>query len=125
MTAMSEARRLLIVDDEQDFAETVSLIAARLGYAVRTVDSRRTFEAAAVELQPTVVVVDMVMPDFDGNEALAWLADRAFAGRIVIITGFDQAQAEIAARLARVRGLEDISCLSKPVRPDQIRDVLA
>lgn len=72
---MSE-KRLLVVDDEPEFGELVRQVAAGLGYEVRVTTNGRAFQSAYQELQPTVIVMDMVMPEMDGNELVLWLMEQ-------------------------------------------------
>ena len=64
---MSE-KRLLVVDDEPEFGELVRKVAVSLGYEARVTTSGREFQDAYHELHPTMIVMDMVMPEMDGNE---------------------------------------------------------
>ena len=66
----TELGRLLIVDDEQDFANFISLVAREVGYTVRTVDRSLDFEFQLAEWHPTVVFLDIFMPERDGLELL-------------------------------------------------------
>ena len=38
--------------------------------------------------KPTTIVLDMIMPGIDGNELVLWLADKACAARLIIMTGY-------------------------------------
>ena len=45
--------------------------------------SRRT-----TSFQPTVIILDMIMPGMDGNEIVLWLAKQRCTARLIIITGY-------------------------------------
>ena len=86
---MSE-KRLLVVDDEPEFCELVRKVAADMGYEVQVATNGHTFQAAYLTLQPTLIVMDMVMPEMDGNELVLWLVEQGYAADLVIITGYSQ-----------------------------------
>jgi two-component system, OmpR family, response regulator ResD len=75
-TAKSEtARRVLVVDDEHTIAEVVSRYLDRAGY-----DTRRAFAgpeavAAVAAWDPDLVVLDVMLPGFDGLEVMRRLQD--------------------------------------------------
>ena len=68
-------KRLLIMDDERDFAELVGEVGAKVGYEVRIVTQVGEFESAYWEFDPTVVVMDIVMPQINGIELVRWMAN--------------------------------------------------
>ena len=84
----------------------------------------RSKGAAYAELDPTAVVLDMVMPDIDGFELMQRLIDQGHSSRVVLITGFSTRYAEMAARLGADHGLTDVITLSKPVHTTDLRAAL-
>ncbi len=119
------AKRLLVVDDEPKFAAFVGKVAARLGYEVETTNHGREFQAAYRRKRPDTIIVDMVMPDIDGNELILWLVDQKCESDLIIITGFSPDYAVNARVLAEFKGLKSVTTLSKPVTVARLRKVLA
>ena len=117
-------KRLLVVDDEPEFGEFVRKVATDIGYDVRVTTNGRAFQAAYQELQPTTVVLDMVMPEMDGNELVLWLMQQGYASELIIITGYSPDYAKDAKLLAEFKGLRSVSTLNKPVRLAKLRAVL-
>jgi CheY-like chemotaxis protein len=117
-------KRLLVVDDEPEFGEFVRKVAADLGYEVRVTTNGKAFQAAYHELQPTTVVLDMVMPGMDGNEIVLWLMQQHYAANLIIITGYSPDYATDARRLAEFKGLRSVTMLTKPIRLAKLREVL-
>jgi two-component system OmpR family response regulator len=68
--------RVLVVDDNQDAAETLSFLLASAGYQVETRFDGASALVAAEEFEPDVCVLDLKMPGMDGYE----LARRLRAG---------------------------------------------
>jgi CheY-like chemotaxis protein len=118
-------QRLLIVDDEPDFGQMVAQVAADLGYEVRVTTNGYEFQAAYQELQPTLIVLDMVMPEMDGNELVVWLMEQGYAARLIIITGYSPDYAKDAQLLAEFKGLRSVITLAKPIRIAQLREALS
>jgi DNA-binding NtrC family response regulator len=117
-------KRLLIVDDEPRFAAFVERVALRLGYEVEVTQHGRDFKAAYLRHTPEVVVIDMVMPDIDGNELVLWLVEQNCAAQIIIITGFHPDYAVNARLLAEFKGIKSVQTLSKPVDVGRLREAL-
>jgi CheY-like chemotaxis protein len=118
-------RRLLIVDDEPRFASFVRKVADPLGFDVEITTHGRDFQEAYLRERPDVVVLDMVMPDIDGNELVLWLVQQGCRADVLIITGFDPDYAVNARLLAEFKGLRSVKTLSKPVSVPRLREALA
>ena len=119
------AKRLLIVDDEPKFATFVSKVAGRLGYDVEVTTHARDFQAAYERATPDTIVMDMVMPEIDGNELVLWLVERGCTADLIIITGYSPDYAVNARLLAEFKGLRSVTSLSKPVSVSRLREVLS
>jgi CheY-like chemotaxis protein len=120
---MSE-QRLLIIDDEPDFGQMVAQVAADLGYETRVTTHGYEFQAAYPDFQPTLIVLDMVMPEMDGNELVVWLMEQGYAAGLIIITGYSPEYAKDAQMLAEFKGLRSVITLAKPIRIAQLREAL-
>ncbi len=117
-------KRLLVVDDEPEFGEFVRKVAVSLGYEVRVTTHGREFQQAYRELQPTMIVMDMVMPEMDGNELVLWLMEQRYAAHLIIITGYSPDYARDASVLAEFNGLRSVSTLTKPIGLAKLREAL-
>src|SRR3954464_9349747 len=91
----SDAPRVLVVDDELNIAELVSMALRYAGFAVETAGTGREAVARAGEFRPHVMVLDVMLPDFDGFE----VARRLAAGRggipIFFLTARDTTQDKV------------------------------
>ncbi len=117
-------KRLLVVDDEPEFGEFVRKVAVDLGYEVQVTTNGRAFQKAYENLQPTTIVLDMVMPEMDGNEIVLWLMQQQYASNLIIITGYSPDYAADAKQLAEFKGLRSVTTLTKPIRLAKLREVL-
>ena len=62
--------RVLVVDDEANLTELLSMALRYEGWEVRSAGSGLAAVRAAKEFAPDAVVLDMMLPDFDGMEVL-------------------------------------------------------
>ena len=111
---MSTAR-VLVLDDEPETAATIALLAETAGHvAVSTVDPQEFLELHDT-WAPTHLVVDLLMPDMDGIDVLAALAERSCAAAIIITSGVESRVIQAASRFAAEKGLSIVGLLPKPV----------
>jgi len=120
----TELGRLLIVDDEKDFAGFLATVAREVGYAVRTVQRSADFEFQLTDWSPSVVFLDIFMPERDGLELLGTLERHSYGGHVVLMSGADSLYLNMAAASAKVRGLHLAGILPKPCRKQQVVDLL-
>lgn len=116
--------RLLVVDDEPDFGEYVREVAEDLGYEVRVTTGSNDFKLLYEAFNPTVVLLDIVMPETDGTELVLWLAERHCTAEIIVATGYNPSYASMASSLGRVKGLRSATILTKPVPIAKLRAAL-
>lgn len=118
-------RRLLVCDDEPAFGRLVRTIAEDMGYEVAVTTDGVGLTKAYDRFAPTTIILDMVMPEMDGNEVVLWLARRGCQAKLIIITGYTPDYATHAKTLAEFKGLGPVTTLRKPVNIDELRAVLA
>jgi CheY-like chemotaxis protein len=73
-----DSRSVLIVDDNRDSADTATAILRLLGNEVECAYSGAAALGIAAHFRPTVVLLDLAMPEMDGFETLKRL--RAISG---------------------------------------------
>jgi CheY-like chemotaxis protein len=118
-------KRLLICDDQPDFAEFVRAVAEPMGYEVKILTRSTRFAEAYDAFQPGVIILDMVMPEMDGTEIVRWLSQKGTAARILIASGFSPKYADMARLIGEARGLLNVSTLAKPIGVEALRTALA
>ncbi len=86
----SDARRVLIVDDNHDSAELLSLVLERQGHETCVVHHPEEAIAAAVQFVPTLAFVDIGLPGMDGYALLGILRSlpELQGCRFVAVTGY-------------------------------------
>jgi DNA-binding response OmpR family regulator len=117
-------RRLLVVDDEVEFAEFVRELAGRHGFQVETAQNGSVAKQRFRAFLPDTIVLDIVMPQTDGIEFIGWLGRMGTNVRLVVVTGFDPHYGDLAEKLAEARGLSSVAVLTKPVRVATLLEAL-
>ena len=116
--------RLLIVEDEEAFARFVTNVATGMGYDVRAVTHSRDFEFQLSEWKPTVLFLDVFMPDRDGLELLGLLQKHAYGGQIVMMSGADPLYLNMAATSAKARGTMLAATLANRSRKHEVQRLM-
>jgi CheY-like chemotaxis protein len=120
--AMGE--RLLIIDDEADFRAYVRQVAEAAGYEVAEAGDPITFMEYYETHRPSVVIVDIILPNIDGIELVRWLAERGFSGQLAVVTGHSPRYARAAEAVGRANGMT-VFVLTKPVATADLRAAIA
>ena len=77
---------VLVVDDEEDIRRLVSFNLGEAGFKVESVGSGSDAMTAAARLRPSVVVLDLMLPDFSGMEVCRRLrADPVLADAAILM----------------------------------------
>lgn len=115
---------MLILDDDVHVGRIVKLIAESSGLESRLESDPDIFLRAVDDWNPTHIVLDLVMPDVDGVQVLALLANRRCAAKIIIASGTSVRVLDAAGRAGTERGLNIIGLLAKPFSVGALRDLL-
>jgi CheY-like chemotaxis protein len=114
-------RRILVVDDNEDAAETLAEMVRMFGHEAEVAFDGRTALRRAGEYHPDVVLCDIGLPGMDGYEVAHELrAARGRDVRLVAISGY--AQPEDVARAAQAGFDQHVA---KPCDPAQIERLLS
>ncbi|QIL02444.1 response regulator [Sphingomonas sinipercae] len=115
--------RLLLIDDEPALASFVAQVAEDCGFEPLLAESGAHFRTLLREEKPDAIALDLGMP-VDGVELLRLLAAENVAAPVLILSGFDRRVLESAFRLGEALGLRMTGPLEKPVRADDLEQVL-
>jgi DNA-binding response OmpR family regulator len=106
-----QAKNVLIVEDDPDFAESLMIA---LGVRNCHVDVARTGEEAIRKFRSLtydIAFMDIKLPGKNGVESLTEIMDFCPAAKVVMMTGFSE-----ASLLERARNAGAIDILRKPFR---------
>ena len=115
---------LIVIDDEPQMAALVADVGEMVGFETQMANTAAAFKEIVAATDPTLIVMDIVMPDMDGIELLQWLADRGCAAPIVLISGFDPLYLRTARMIGTANGLQFVDTLAKPIPIAQLQAVL-
>ncbi|MFT6898962.1 MAG: EAL domain-containing protein (putative c-di-GMP-specific phosphodiesterase class I) [Paraglaciecola sp.] len=117
-------KKLVVVDDEVDFAEFVADVAECMGFEVSTISDPSTF-ASLYTHDIDVVVLDLYMPGMDGIELLRFLSGIKSRSSIIFMSGKDKAVLQSAKEIALEQSMSMLGVLQKPFFAYQLEDMLA
>jgi CheY-like chemotaxis protein/anti-sigma regulatory factor (Ser/Thr protein kinase) len=114
--------RILIVDDNRDGADSLSMMLRIMGNDPRTAYDGEEGVAVARDFRPEVVLLDIGLPRLDGYEACRRIREEAWGKGVVLIavTGWGQ---EEDRRRSHEAGFDHH--LVKPVDPQELMKLLA
>src|ERR1700757_1200030 len=122
MMTNQEARRVLVLDDEQVIANTLALILNRSGFEARAVYTPRAAIQTARELSPDVLISDVIMDGATGIDAAIRISEMVPHCRVILFSG----QAVTADLLERARASgHRFELLVKPVHPRMLLERLS
>jgi len=107
--------RLLVIDDQPDILEFISQVAEQVGYAVSPVDTADRFQEQLTAFAPSIIIIDLQMPDVDGIELIRLLARRQVRAPVLIASGMDARVLASAEQLGRSLGLKMSGVMQKPI----------
>jgi formate/nitrite transporter len=113
------AERMLIIDDEEIVLKSCRKIFGMEGFEVVTTTSPQEGLHLASEKSFDVILVDWMMPGFDGMDVVEEIDKRSPNSAIVMISGYPSVG---RATEAMKRGAMDY--LSKPFKPEEIIEVV-
>ncbi|MEQ9062532.1 MAG: response regulator, partial [Gammaproteobacteria bacterium] len=79
--------RVLIIDDDELVAATLHAMAEAVGAEAHATSDSDSFFAALEQWQPTHILLDLNMPNLDGMEVIAELANRGVEAGIIVVSG--------------------------------------
>jgi len=89
--------KVLLVDDEQDFLETLADRMRNRGMAVDTstsaIDALKRIDTTSYD----AIILDLMMPGMDGLEALKLVKERRPELQVILLTGFGTLEKGIEA----------------------------
>ena len=115
------ARRILVVDDNADAAQSLALLLQAMGNEVHTAPDGAAGLRAAEALQPELILLDIGMPGMNGYDACRAIRAEPWAGATTLVALSGWGQEEHKAR-ARAAGFDHY--LVKPVDLAALRQLL-
>jgi DNA-binding response OmpR family regulator len=113
--------KILIVDDDKGTSDLIEKIMQSEGYEPTSVNESNKAMQVAIELQPDLIVLDLMMPEPTGFQLCRLLrANHSFAiTPIVIVTALDDSDSRLVAFGA---GADDY--VTKPIRIEELSQII-
>lgn len=105
-------RKILLVEDINDNATLVERLLTAHGYAYYWAKDAQTGHDLAVEIVPDIILLDLGLPDMDGQTLSCWLRAEPTLEKVPIIA-FTAWPKETALRMVEAYCLDDY--IGKPV----------
>jgi len=104
--------KILIVEDIPDNVELVRKALSQTGYELFHAADAETGLAMALELIPDLILLDLGLPDYDGQTLAGWLRDESVLDNtpIIVMTAWPEDAAKQVVRSYRCNGY-----ISKPI----------
>jgi CheY-like chemotaxis protein/two-component sensor histidine kinase len=120
-SSVGRRRRVLVVEDNRDSAETLRMLLDLSGYEVEVAHTGPTGVEAAARFRPHAVVCDIGLPGLDGYGVARALRQtpEAASARLIAVTGYGRPEDVEKARRAGF----DVH-LTKPVDPHELLEQL-
>ena len=119
--ASTAGRRILVVDDSSDCAESMAELLAIDGHVVRVAQDGGVALDLLRRFEPDVVLLDIGLPGMDGFQVARGIRQQTTKANLVVITLSGYGQEEYRRRS------KEAGCdlhLVKPVQPDVLRNLL-
>ena len=121
-TGPAAARRILVVDDNVDSAQTLARLLKMFGHETFTANDGGEAVEAAEEHRPEVILLDIGLPVLNGYDVARTIRDRPWGGEVVIValTGWGQEEDRRRSKEAWID-----HHLVKPVDPSALEKILS
>jgi signal transduction histidine kinase len=116
---LGERRRILLADDNRDFAASLASLLRGMGNEVRVEHDGAAALAAVEEFKPEIAFLDIGMPKLNGFDIARKIRGMNARALLVAVTGWAQPSDR---RLAQEAGFDDY--MVKPVEMEKIEAVL-
>jgi PAS domain S-box-containing protein len=113
-----DAKKILVVDDEEDVARLIKRQLERAGYQVILAQSGQEAIARALEFKPDLITMDIVMPGMSGFEAIRQLREKPETADIPVVVLSVVQNEESSYRLGAV------DYVDKPIEEEKLLEVV-
>lgn len=111
--------KIVLIDDEQDIRDVMSVILKDAGYIVFTAPDGETGLQVCESESPQIVITDIRMPGMNGLEVLETLKKKSPATEVIVVTAFGEMDTAI-----RALQLDASDFVVKPINDEAIRMAL-
>jgi len=95
VTVDKNGARVLVVDDEPNITELVAMALRYEGFTVKTAATGRGALTAVSQFSPSLVILDVMLPDIDGMEVMKRLNSSGAKVPIIFLTARDATEDKV------------------------------
>lgn len=114
-----------VLDDEPQIGALVCQVLERFGFAPRQFVTPAPFLEELRQSPPELVVLDLSLGQSDAVEVIRHLEDAHYQGRVLLISGRDQATLDEITQIGEKHGLAMLPPLKKPFRAADLKKRLS
>lgn len=125
---MEIKKKILIVDDDEDVIEQLSIILNGAGYEVHSGSSQAEGEELLLSIRPDLAIFDLMMEEMDSGFVLSHYLRKVHPQvPVILLTAVTAATGlSFAKTTAQAQSWSKVDeVIDKPVRPEQIRAIVA
>jgi CheY-like chemotaxis protein len=125
---METRKQIVIVDDDEDVLEQLTQILVGDGYKVHAAASQHEAEDLLLSMHPDLAILDLMMEQEDSGFVLAHYVKKLYPHvPVVMLTGVTSATGlSFSSTAPEAKSwIKADRILDKPVRPEQVRDLVA
>ena len=109
-------QQVLVVEDDESISKLLKIVLEQNGYLVNHVGTYASAFAAIQDSEPSLILLDLGLPDGNGLDLLKWIRDEAaLSVPVVVLSAFRQDE---NVQKAFELGANDF--MSKPFRPKEL-----
>lgn len=122
---MTEQKPLiLIIDDNAELCEILEASINHSIYQAIATSDIKEFKVLYKTKHPAIIIMDIVMPEQDGNEIIQWLNSEGCTAPLIIISGYGQEYIDMTRVHAQGRGMTVAGTLAKPFSMTEMNVIL-
>jgi EAL domain-containing protein (putative c-di-GMP-specific phosphodiesterase class I)/FixJ family two-component response regulator len=122
--ASSEMRSAFVLDDEPNVGAIVCNALSAAGLKPRSFEDATPFLIQLKREHPELVVLDLALGSTDAVEVIRQLEILQYSGRVLLISGRDEATLDEINEIGLRHGLQMLPALRKPFRMSELKDRL-
>lgn len=116
------AIKIAIIEDDQAIAQMYRIKFEAEGYTVETAENGRLGLALAENMRPDIILLDLMMPEMDGDEVLARIRRTAWGKNTKVVILTNMGEQEIPDNVRRL-GVTAI-ILKADMTPRQVAELV-
>lgn len=108
--------KIVLIDDEEDIRDVMSIALADAGYEVATAENGIAGLKRCQEVLPQIVITDIRMPGMDGLQVLAEIKKKFSDIEVIVATAYGEMELAI-----RALQLDASDFINKPINDEELQ----